>query len=378
LEPGALYRIAKYLYGLPDAGLAYYKAYSAHLEAGGYIRTISDPCLFVKVDSRGRRVYVFCHVDDTMVCADDPRELLVLQNHLRKKFEITVTEEVTEYLGIKMSRLADGNVLLTQPKLLGQLEEEYEDQLATFRRVTAPQVKEDFQSQDPTAMDRSEYLHLVGALLYLTKSRPDIQTAVSFGATHSAAPTRGHYNELLRCLAYLVATRNKGLVLRAGVVGQPLKLTCYTDASYLTHADSKSHSGYCMSFGTVGTFYSKSGKQQLVATSSTHSEMRGLYSPVVDIVYLVHLCDELHRPLELPCIALVDNQPVIDLVSQPSGQVRVKRCKHFLMLVDWVREQVIAGYLELVKVATEANVADLLTKIVTGGEFKRKADLLLG
>ena len=106
--------------------------------------------------------------------------------------------------------------------------------------------------------------------------------------------------------------------------------------------------------------------------------MRGLYSLVVDIIYLVHLCDELHRPLELPCVALVDNQPVIDLVSQPSGSVRVKRCKHFLILVDWVREQVIAGYLELVKVATEANVADLLTKIVTGGEFKRKAELLLG
>ena len=69
---------------------------------------------------------------------------------------------------------------------------------------------------------------------------------------------------------------------------------------------------------------------------------------------------------------------MIDLVSHPSGQVRVKRCKHFLMLVDWIREQVIAGYLQLVKVATEENVADLLTKIVTGGEFKRKADLLLG
>ena len=226
-------------------------------------------------------------------------------------------------------------------------------------------------------MDRSEYLHLVGALLYLTKSRPDIQTAVSFGATHSSSPTRGHFNELLRCLAYLVQTRDKGLLLKAGVRGQALKLTCYTDASYLTHADSKSHSGYCMSFGVVGTFYSKSGKQQLVATSSTHSEMRGLYSLVVDIVYLVHLCDELSRPLTLPCIALVDNQPVIDLVSQPSGQTRVKRCKHFLMLVDWIREQVIAGYLKLTKVATAENVADLLTKIVTGGEFSKKADLLL-
>jgi hypothetical protein len=313
-----------------------------------------------------------------MVAADNKSELAVLQAHLKKKFDITVTEEVVEYLGIRIERLADGNVLLTQPKLLGQLEEEYEDQLATFRRTNAPQVKEDFQSKDLTPMDKSAYLHLVGALLYLTKSRPDIQTAVSFGATHSSAPTRGHFNELLRCLAYLVNTKAKGLKLRTGNPGQALTLTCYTDASYLTHADSKSHSGYCMSFGSIGTFYSKSGKQTLVATSSTHSEMRGLYTLVIDIVYLVHLCDELHRPLSLPCIALVDNQPVIDLVSQPSGQTRVKRCKHFLMLVDWIREQVIAGYIELSKVATEHNVADILTKIITGGEFKTKAELLLG
>ena len=64
--------------------------------------------------------------------------------------------------------------------------------------------------------------------------------------------------------------------------------------------------------------------------------------------------------------------------AQYAGAVRVKRCTHLLMLVDWLREQVIAGYLELAKVATEATVADLLTKIVTGGEFKRKAELLLG
>jgi len=48
------------------------------------------------------------------------------------------------------------------------------------------------------------------------------------------------------------------------------------------------------------------------------------------------------------------------------------------MLVDWIREQVIAGYIELTKVATEHNVADILTKIITGGEFKTKAELLLG
>ena len=106
--------------------------------------------------------------------------------------------------------------------------------------------------------------------------------------------------------------------------------------------------------------------------------MRGLYSLVIDLVFMVHLCEELHRPVELPCVVMVDNQPVIDLVSQPAGQTKVKRCKHFLMLVDWIREQVVHGYVELFKVPTADNVADILTKIITGGEFHTKAHLLLG
>jgi hypothetical protein len=63
-----------------------------------------------------------------------------------------------------------------------------------------------------------------------------------------------------------------------------------------------------MSFGKIGTFYSKSGKQTLVTTSSTHAEMRALFSLVVDLIFVVNLCEELGRPLEMPCIVLEDNQ----------------------------------------------------------------------
>ena len=377
LECGALYRIRKYLYGLPDAGLAYYKAYSSHLISGGYLRTISDPCLFVKSTSAGR-TYVWCHVDDTFVAADSPLLLQSLRDHIATRFEITYTESVTEYLGVKLTKQSNGDVILSQPKLLDSLAEEYADELSSFRHQNAPQVLETSEAGDDTPYDRTKYLHLVGALLYLTKSRPDIQTAVSFGASHSASPTRDNFYELLRCLSYLISTHDHGLRIIAGEAHRPLRLTCYTDASYLTHSDSKSHSGYTLSFGTVGTFFSKSGKQQLVATSSTHSELRGLYTLVIDLVFVIHLCDELFRPLDLPSIVFVDNQPVIDLVSQPSGQTKVRRCKHFLMLVDWVREQVLAGYLELVKVPTKENVADILTKIIVGSEFRAKSELLLG
>ena len=204
----------------------------------------------------------------------------------------------------------------------------------------------------------------------------DIATAVSFGATFAAKPTVGAFQELIHCLSYLQCTSDIGLVLHVGDSSNALTLRCYVDASYLTHRDSKSHSGYCMSFGTIGTFYSKSSKQSIVATLSTHAELRALYSLVIDIIYVIHLCDELGRPISLPAIILEDNQPAIQLSDCLSS--RTKHSKHFLMLVNYIREQVHHGYIKLVKVPTEDNIVDILTKVVVGAEFRKKADAILG
>jgi hypothetical protein len=225
-------------------------------------------------------------------------------------------------------------------------------------------------------MKQKDYLHLLGAMIYLLKSRSETATAISFGGTWAASPTKGAFTELLYALLYLRDTKDVGLRLVAGVAGRPLVLKCYVDASYLTHRDSKSHQGYSMSFGETGTFYSKSGKQTLVATSSTHSEMRALYSLVVEVIYVVNLCRELRREITLPAVIFEDNQPVIDVTQEISS--RAKRCKHFLMLVNYVKEQVESGLIAIRKVHTGANIVDILTKIVVGQGFRTAAEHILG
>jgi KUP system potassium uptake protein len=382
-EPGLKYRIRKYLYGLPDAGLAYYKAYSEHLIAKGYLRSISDPCLFFKLEGN-TRTYVWTHVDDTFVCSTHKHLLDLFVDKMKEKFDVTVVHNVEEYLGIHMESMPNGDVKLTQPKLLESLLDEYRDKLGEVSkyRNRAPQ-RETAPLEESIAIPQAEYLHLLGALIYLCKSRPDISTAVSFASTYAAAPTEAAFVELIYILQYLKGTQSHGLILRSGEPNRELTLTCYVDASYLTHRDSKSHTGYTLSFGEMntnyrveGTFYSKSSKQTLVTTSSTHAEMRAMFSLIVDIVYVVHLCAEIGRPVKLPAIVMEDNQPVIDVTSDVSS--RTKRCKHFLMLVNYVREQVVTGLIQIRKVATVENLADVLTKIVTGGEFQTKAGLLLG
>jgi hypothetical protein len=374
-DPNQYYRVKKYLYGLPDAGRAYYMGYSAHLIAHGYTRTLSDPCLFTKISGTSR-TYVWIHVDDTFVASTDPAELKEFQRVIGLKYEYTVQENPDSYLGVHLTKLPDGSVMLTQPKLLKELFDEFKpEEMRGTSAVNAPR-RDNEESWDTTEIGRDKYLHLLGILIYLVKSRPDIATAISFASVHSKSPTVGAYNELLRCVQYLWNTQEKGLILHRGESNRALILRCYVDASYLTHADSKSHTGYCMSFGDIGTFYSKTSKQQLVATSSTHAEARALYQVVLDIIYVIHLCEELGRPIDLPAIVLEDNQPVLDLADDHLK--RAKKSRHFMMLIHFVAEQVSEGLIELAKVASEQNVADILTKIMTGTPYSEKADQLLG
>jgi hypothetical protein len=379
LDPKTTYRVKKYIYGLPDAGRAYYIAYRDHLIASGYVMTTSDPCLFVRlVPEQEIRTYVWIHVDDTIVASTHEKEIDHLRECLQQKFKIT-SHDFTKHLGINIERLESGAVKLRQRKLLGALFDEYPP---SGRKANQPQRAKrmdtnNVNDQEKEPCEQREYLHLLGMLNYIAHSRPDISTALSYAATKNSNPTKEDFNELLLVVDYLWQTKEKGLILHPTQErNSPLKLICHVDASYLAHPDAKSHTGYCLSFGKFGSFYSKSSKQKLVATSSTHAEIRALYTLVLDIIFIVHLCAEVGRPISLPAIIFEDNQPVLDLTKTLNG--KVTRSKHFLMLLEFIREQVLEGLIELKKIATEANVADMLTKLIVGKTFTMKAMHLLG
>ena len=129
----------------------------------------------------------------------------------------------------------------------------------------------------------------------------------------------------------------------------------------MSHEDLTGHSGYCLSVGDLSAFYFKSNKQPLVATSSTHAEVKGLYHQLVaDLIYLVNLSDEIGKSVALPAVIFEDNNPTVQLASSLSA--RIKRLRHFLMLINFIRHQVTSGLVEIQKVATQDNAADILTK----------------
>jgi len=379
LDPNQLYRIDKCLYGLPDSGRHFYRHYRDALVAEGYSMSRMDNCLFYKITDE-ETTFIVLFVDDTLIFSKRQADIDQFAIRMNNHYELTLDAKADSFLGINIDHNPDGTVTLTQPKLLQKLLKEHPEK-PTRRKVkkpthpygpVPPHSKE--KEQSPPILVTT-YLRLLGLLMYLTKSRPDIMAAVSFGATKSTNPTEDDYQQLYYIVDYLRVTPTKGHRIYVHV-GSAIQLYCEVDASYLIHPDSKGHTGYTIGLHPNGTFYNRSAKQTLVSTSSTHAEMRALYTLVKDILFIVYICSELDIPLSLPAVIMEDNSAVVTISNEESAYL--KKCKHFIMVVNYVREQLELGLIEVFKIKGEANNADLHTKKLRDKSFATKADNILG
>ena len=380
LDPSQLYRVRKYLYGLPDSGRAYYEAYSKHLLENGYKRSSSDPCLFIKIDPTIHlRTYAWFHVDDTFVSSTHKEELKIFEEILKKKFQITANYNVSTHLGINITKNQDGSIKLTQPKLLNQLLTEYPTAVSNLYPSRKTRSSDSTQTETEP-IERNKYLRLLGQLMYLANTRPDILPTLSYASTRSTEPKQKDYDRLLETVSYLRQTQNEGLTLYPSTDGDhQIHLIAYVDAAYMSHSDAASHTGYTVSIGPKNPksfFFSKSFKQKLVATSSTHAEIRALYDLTIQLIFIINLFEELARPLTLPAILYEDNQPTIDLATNSISHIN--KSKHYLMTIQYLREQVQSGLIQLKKIPTQKNIANVLTKIISAPEFFSSFHKIMG
>ena len=378
LPRGQLYRIRKALYGLPASGRLWYEHYTSSLKHEGYVQSKFDPCLFTRINE-SETTYICLFVDDTYVFSNQPEHMDTFVTSMRKYYQVTLDTKGNSFLGIQFSRQDDGSTILTQPKLLNKLLKEYP---SVGRKYTQdhPYGPTPSRDADPTRTasppaNQSDYLRLLGMLLYLTKSRPDIMAAVSFGASKAAKPTTHDQQQLMYIVEYIRKTPDRGHRIYAAS-GKPLQLYCTVDASYLLHPDSKGQTGYTIGLYTEGTFYNRSAKQALVSTSSTHAEMRAIFTLVKDLLFIFSICLDLQLDLQLPAIIMEDNSAVITITTD--DQAYLKKCKHFLMVINYIREQVDLGLIEIHKIAGEDNIADLHTKPLRDGTFERHVGRILG
>jgi hypothetical protein len=389
LDPKQFYLIDKYIYGLPDSGKAYYEAIHALLKLNSFQQSIVDNCLFYIINEV-YNIYIIIYVDDTYIFSNKQEGITHAKSVFQSKFPIQDSDP-TNYLGLNIKPTTINNIHsyhITQPKLLQDIITEFlpTTSSTTTKRKYIPlnqlpnyvniEQSSEINNQiiNPTNLltnstTYEQYMHLLGKLQYLVKSRPDIKLAISYLATKSNNHTTTDYNELLNIVKYLSTTSELGLVLYQHC-GYPLTIYCYVDASYLLHSDSKSHTGYTISFGPTGSFISKSKKQNLISTSSMHSEARAVYALIQTLINIYVILIELQLPIKLPIIVFEDNESLIYSTSNITA--KNKKCRHFIMLVNFIKEQVQHGLIKFYKVPSEQNTADLLAKPTFGPDFLNK------
>jgi hypothetical protein len=104
--------------------------------------------------------------------------------------------------------------------------------------------------------------------------------------------------------------------------------------------------------------------------------MRALYTLVKGILFIIYICSELNIPLLLPAVIMEDNSTVVTVSNEESAYL--EKCKHFIMVVNYVREQLELGLIQVMKIKGELNNADLYTKKLRDKSFATKVDNILG
>jgi hypothetical protein len=138
--------------------------------------------------------------------------------------------------------------------------------------------------------DPTWYRHIVGSLVYLTITRPDIAHVVHMLSQFVSTPTTVHYGHLLRVLRYLRGTTSICLLYASD---SPLQLHAYYDATWASDpVDRCSTTGYCILLGSSPIAW-KSKKQAAISRSSAEAELRALATTTAEIIWLRWLLADL-------------------------------------------------------------------------------------
>lgn len=211
-------------------------------------------------------------------------------------------------------------------------------------------------SSDFPLDDISGFQRLIGRLIYLLATRPDIAFAVHCLSQFMHAPRRSHLNLALRILRYLKKSPGKGISFSRS---EFFKLSAFVDADWGKCLSSRrSVTGYCLFLGNCLISW-KSKKQTTVSRSSAESEYRAMAAVLCEIIWVLSILKCLNLFDLLPVNIFCDNKAAIQIANNP---VFHEKTKHIEIDIHQVREKISAGVIKTVKIGTLEQTTDIFTK----------------
>ena len=218
--------------------------------------------------------------------------------------------------------------------------------------------------EESPKVDKTRYQRLVGKLIYLAHTRPDLAYAVSIVSQFMHDPRVRHLQAVDRILQYLKATPRRGLLFKRS---EDLTMEVYTDADYAgSITDRRSTSGYCMFLGgNLVTWRSK--KQNVVVHSSAEGEFRAMAQGICELLWMKIVLDDLKVTYKGSMELLCDNKSAITIAHNP---VQHDRTKHIEIDRNFIKEKLDSGFITIAYVPSGYQLADVLTKGLPSERFQ--------
>ncbi|GJS10189.1 putative ribonuclease H-like domain-containing protein [Tanacetum coccineum] len=308
--PQKVYKVVKALYGLHQAPRAWYATLSTFLLKNGYRRGTIDKTLFIKKDKHDI-ILVQVYVDDIIFGSTKKSWCDEFEALMKSKFQMSSMGELTFFLGLQVKQKEDG-IFISQDKYVAEILKKFD--FANVKTASTPIETQKPLVKDEEASDVDVHLYrsMIGSLMYLTASRPDIMFAVCACSRFQVNPKTSHLSAIKRIFSD------------------------YAGANL----DRKSTTGGCQFLGRRLISW-QCKKQTIVATSTTEAEYVAAASCCGQVLWIQNQITVYHS-----------------------------KTKHIAIRHHFIRDAYEKKLIQVLKIHTDDNVADLLTKAFDVSRFQ--------
>ncbi|KAJ9547263.1 LOW QUALITY PROTEIN: hypothetical protein OSB04_019806 [Centaurea solstitialis] len=357
-HPDHVYILDKALYGLKQAPRAWYDSLSQFLVASGYSKGKIDNTLFIKREDE-HIMLVQIYVDDIIFWSTCPDFCETFSKLMMTRYEMSKMGELNFFLGLQVKQLSVG-IFINQAKYIKDILKKYN--LENAKIMKTPMSPSCALDSDPNGkdVDVTTYRGMIGSLMYLTASRPDIMFSTCLCARYQSKPKESHLKVVKHIFRYLKGTVNLGLWYPKS---SGYELTGYTDADHRRcKLDRKSTTGHIQ---FLGDKLLASKKQNCVSVSTAEAKYVAAASCCSQIIWMRTQLRDYGFKFD-KILIYCDSKSAIAISCNP---VQHTKTKHIDIRYHFIKDHVEKGTIELYFVNTEFQLADLFTKALDEKRF---------
>ncbi|GJS36433.1 putative ribonuclease H-like domain-containing protein [Tanacetum coccineum] len=332
--PDKVYKVVKALYGLHQDPRALYETLSTYLLDNGFHRGQIDKTLFIK-RHKDDILLVQVYVDDIIFGSTKKELSAEFEKLMHDKFQISSMGELTFFLGLQVQQKSDG-IFISQDKYVAKILKNFDFATVKTASTLIETNKALVKDEEVEAVDVHLYRSMIGSLMYLTASRPDI--------------------------IYLKGQSKLGLWYPRD---SPFNLEAFSNSDYAgASLDRKSTIGGCQ-FLDKRLISWQCKKQTIVANSTTEVEYVAAANCCGQVLWIQNqMLDYGFNFMNTKIY--IDNESTICIVKNP---VFHSKTKNIEIRHHFIRDSYEKRLIQVIKIYTDYNVADLLTKAFNVSRF---------